>query len=215
MTGRSIWRLVPSAGPVLSLLLIGLVLLSALLYYRAVKIQRFLEPALALSQPRNELSRRLNQSFREEFGDRPVAGLQVRTGSIVMHRSALFLPSGKLRPEGKSRLKKLARVFRSLLDDEQVRPGISRIMIVTRFPHRAEPGANVPARMNEQFMVGFIQDALFLEEPLLGRRYAPYFTTGTQPLGSGDRIEGTVEFFIVPSEYLHIKVLERLEKYAE
>lgn len=215
MSGRSPWRYVPPAGPVLSLLLIGLVLLSALLYYRAVKIQRFLEPALALSQPRNELTRRITQAFQEEFGAKPVRGMQVRMGSISMHRSVFFRPTGKLKPEGKVQLRKLARVFLALMEDEQARSGISRIMIVTRFAHREAPGANVPTRMEEQFVVGFIQDALFLEEPRLGKRYADFFTTGTQPLAPGERAEGAVDFLIIPSEYLHIKVLERLEKYAE
>jgi hypothetical protein len=40
MNGRSLGKFIPPAGPLLSLLLIGLVLLSALLYYRAIKIQR-------------------------------------------------------------------------------------------------------------------------------------------------------------------------------
>ena len=68
MNRRSLWKYVPPAGPVLSLLLIGLVVLSALLYYRAVKIQRFLEPALALSQPRNEFTKNISQNFQREIG---------------------------------------------------------------------------------------------------------------------------------------------------
>ena len=59
----SFWNVVPP-GPLLSLLLIGLVLLSGLLYYRAVRIQRFMEPALALSQPRNDFSEAIEQNLR-------------------------------------------------------------------------------------------------------------------------------------------------------
>src|SRR5512143_2212095 len=61
MKGGSLWKYAPPPGPVISLLLIGLVLLSSLLYYRSVKIQRFLEPALALSQPRNEFAKHIRQ----------------------------------------------------------------------------------------------------------------------------------------------------------
>jgi hypothetical protein len=205
---------VPPAGPVLSLLLIGLILLSGLLYYRAIKIQRFLEPALALSQPRNEFTKRINLLFQSEFSANPVKGLQVRMGSIVMHRSALFLPDNKMRPEGKTMLKKLARIFLALMEDPQARSGISRIMIMAPFESHELQGANVHQRMNSHVLVGFIQDALFYEEPRLGSLYAKYFATGTQPLGPGEKDDGTVNFIIMPSEYLHIKVLESLEKYS-
>ena len=83
-------KYVPPAGPILSLLLIGLVLLSALLYYRAVKIQRFLEPALAISKPRNEFSKSIKQIFQQEFGAELVKGIRIRAGSIFIEKSFLF-----------------------------------------------------------------------------------------------------------------------------
>ena len=46
--GRFIRTIAP-AGPLLSLALIGVMLLSAVLYYRAVRIQRFLEPSVAVT----------------------------------------------------------------------------------------------------------------------------------------------------------------------
>jgi hypothetical protein len=211
---RSWWRCLPPSGPVISLLLIGLVLLSALLYYRSVKIQRFLEPALALSQPRNEFAKRINGLFRQEFGDLSVSGLKVRRSSVQMQRSLIFQPDGKLKPEGKSILGKFARVFLALMKDERTRSEIDRVLIVSRFAHLKSPGANVPERMQEQLLVGFIQDALFLEEPELGRGYASYFISATGPLDARERVSDVVDFIIVPSESLHIEVLEKLEKYA-
>ena len=211
---RSWWRCLPPSGPVISLLLIGLVLLSALLYYRSVKIQRFLEPALALSQPRNEFTKRVNELFRQEFGDLSVSGLKVRRSSVQMQRSLIFQPGGKLKPEGKSILGKLARVFLALMKDERTRSEIDRVLIISRFAHLESPGANVPERMQEHLLVGFIQDALFLEEPELGRGYASYFISATGPLDARERASDVVDFIIVPSESLHIEVLEKLEKYA-
>jgi len=211
---KSWWRYLPPPGPVISLLLIGLVLLSALLYYRSVKIQRFLEPALALSQPRNEFTKRINELFRQEFGDRSVSGLNVRRSSIQMQRSLIFQPDGKLQPKGKSILGKLAKVFLALMKDERTRSEIDRILIVSRFAHRESPGANVPWRMQEYLLVGFIQDALFLEVPELGRGYASYFISATGPLDAHEGATEVVDFIIVPSEFLHIEVLEMLEKYA-
>jgi hypothetical protein len=211
---RSRWRWLPPTGPVISLLLIGLVLLNALLYYRSVKIQRFLEPALALSQPRNEFTKRINELFRQEFGDLSDSGLKVRRSSVQMQRSLIFQPGGKLKPEGRSILGKLARVFLALMKDERTRSEIDRVLIISRFAHREAPGANVPERMQENLLVGFIQDALFLEVPELGRGYASYFISATGPLDTSEKASDVVDFIIVPSESLHIEVLEKLEKYA-
>jgi hypothetical protein len=208
------WRCLPPSGPVISLLLIGLVLLSALLYYRAVKIQRFLEPALALSRPRNEFTKRISELFHKEFGDQAVKGLGVRGSTIRLHRSLLFQPDGKLKPEGKIVLHKLARIFLDLMEDPKVRSEIDRVLIVSRFAHHEAPGANVPARIREHLLVGFIEDALFLEQPELGRGYASYFVSATGPLGARKGVPDVVDFIIIPSEFLHIEVLERLEKYA-
>ena len=215
MTGPgTTWRrYLPPTGAVISLLLIGLVLLNALLYYRAVKIQRFLEPALALSQPRNEFTRRINVLFRQEFGERPVNGLQVRRNAIQMKPSVVFAPDGKLKPEGKKILNKLAHVFLVLLQDDTARSEIDHILVVNRFSQHEAPGANVSGRIKAYLLVGFIQDALFLEVPALGRGYREYFMTATGALYRPEDVD-VVEFVVVPSEFLHIKVLDRLEKYA-
>jgi hypothetical protein len=68
--------------------------------------------------------------------------------------------------------------------------------------------------MQEYLLVGFIQDALFLEMPELGRGYGAYFLSATGPLDAHESAAEVVDFIIVPSEYLHIEVLEKLEKYA-
>ena len=76
-------------GPILILTLIGLLLLSALLYYRAVRIQRFLEPALAITQPRITFSKNINNLILREFGKEESKGIKFRTGSILVEQSLL------------------------------------------------------------------------------------------------------------------------------
>src|SRR5512143_3910439 len=134
MKGRSLWKYTPPSGPVSSLLLIGLVLLSSLLYYRSVKIQRFLEPALALSQPRNEFAKHIRQIIQKEFGAGKIEGLNVKTSSIVMATSLLFSPDGRLKDSAQTDLQKLARVFLALMKDEHLRSEISIVLIIGHFP---------------------------------------------------------------------------------
>ena len=214
MNGKSLWKYVPPAGPILSLALIGLLLLSALLYYRAIKIQRFLEPALAISQPRNDFSKNIKQMFQKEYGAESIKGLKIRASSILIERSFLFREDGALKASARIDLKKLARIFLLLMDQEQTRSDISLVLIMSRFPSGGTWMMYAAERMQALRMAGFIQDALFFEEPQLALRFGTYFVAAAQP---ANPIEGTrelIELRIIPSEFLHIKVLERLEKYA-
>jgi hypothetical protein len=213
MNGKSLWKYTPPAGPILSLLLIGLVLLSALVYYRAVKIQRFLEPALALSQPRNEFTKSINQKFQKEFGKGPISGLNFKSGTLLMEKSLLFTREGKLTPSAQVNLQKLARVYLALMQDDHTRSEINLVLIIGRFPSHGAKGTNIAEWARVGRMVGFIQDALFQLEPELGRRYSTAFASVVQPASPHEGNMSTVEFRIIPSEFLHIEVLEKLEKY--
>jgi hypothetical protein len=215
MKGGTLWKYMPPPGPILSLVLIGLVLLSSLLYYRSVKIQRFLEPALALSQPRNEFTKHIKQIIQNEFGAKSIKGLKVKTSSIVMETSLLFSPRGDLRTSAQADLQKLARVFLALMKDDHLRSEISLVLIIGYFPSSGAYEATVMEKIQVARMVEFIQDALFKLEPGLAKGYAPYFTAAERPMDPSEGNTGVVEFRIVPSEFLHIEVLEKLEKYSQ
>lgn len=214
MNGRSLLRYMPPAGPILSLTLIGLLLLSALLYYRAIKIQRFLEPALALSQPRNEFAKNINAKFAKEFGTEPIKGVKVRSSSILIDKSLLFSENGELKASAQAELQKLSRILLSLMKDGHTRSNISLVLIIGRFPSYGSRGANAAEKMKMLRMVGFIQDALFHINPELGIQYSTYFAAALQPTHPNNTISDALEFRIIPSELLHIEVLEKLEKYA-
>jgi hypothetical protein len=211
---KAFWKYAPSVGPVVSFLLIGLVLLSALLYYRAVNIQRFLEPALAISQPRYEFSRNIKLIFQKEFGAESIKGLKVKGSSILIERSFLFAGDGALKASAQADLKKLARIFLLLMDDDPTRSDISLVLIIGRFPSSDTWMAYAAERIKVQRMVAFLQDALFFAEPRLGIRYGTYFAAAAQPANPVDGNRELIELRIIPSELLHIKVLEKLQKYA-
>ncbi len=214
MNDRFPWKFVPPAGPVLSLLLIGLVLLSGLLYYRAIKIQRFLEPALALSQPRNEFAKTIRQIFEKEFGAKSIDGIKIKTSSILIEKSLLFAEDGALKPSAQDDVQKLARIFLALMKDDHSRSDISLVLLMIRYPSYGARPENAADRIKAQKMIGLVHDALLRTQPELGIRYSTYFTTAAQPTNPHESNGGVVEFRIVPSEYLHIEVLERLEKYS-
>jgi len=214
MNRSVLWKYVPPAGPVLSLLLIGLVVLSALLYYRAVKIQRFLEPALALSQPRNEFTKNISLNFQQEFGARRIRGIQARTSSIIIDRSLLFSAEGALRPSSKIIIRKLSRLFLSLLADTRTRNNISIVLVAFHYPANDTQPATVAARTQAQQMVGLLQDSLYEAEPELEEKFKSYFAATVHPEHLRRGENGVIELRIIPSELLHIEVLQKLVKYA-
>jgi hypothetical protein len=214
MNDKSLWRFAPPAGPVLSLLLISLVLLSALLYYRAVRIQRFLEPALAISQPRYEFSKTIKMIFQKEFGAEQIKGIKVRASSILIEKSFLFSEDGTLKASAQNDLKKLSRIFLLLMDNEQTRSDISLVLIISRFSSSDTWMRYAAERAQSQRVAGFVQDALFFAESQLGMRYGTYFVAAAQPTNPLEGNRELIEIRIIPSELLHIRVLEKLEKYA-
>lgn len=213
MNDKPMWRYMPPAGPLLSFLLIGLILLSGLLYYRSVNIQRYLEPALALSQPRNDFNKNIKFLFQKEFGANLNRDIKTKGSSILIGKSQLFFEDGILKASAKGDLRKLSRIFLSLMKDDHARSEISLVLIIARYPSYVG-WADFVERMKVQRMVGFIQDAMFQEEPELEIRYAPYFAGVAQPTNPYGGTLDMVELRIIPSEYLHVEVLEKLEKYA-
>jgi hypothetical protein len=211
MSRRSFWTDVPP-GPLLSLLLVGLVLLSGLLYYRAVRIQRFMEPALALSQPRNDFSEAIAQNVEKEFGKGPARGLDVQTSSIVVDLTLLVSPSRSLLPAGQAAMKKFAHLLLVLLEDKRTRPDISLILISVGYAPDG-PGAD-RERAAVQRMLGDVQDALFRSEPDL-KRYRSFIAVAARPAPRREGYRELMEFRIIPSEMLHMEVLQRLQKYAQ
>lgn len=211
---KSPWKYMPPAGPVLSITLIGLVFLSALLYYRSVKIQRYLEPALAMSQPRNEFAKSIKNNFEKEFGVNPIRGLKAGKSSLVMEPSFLFNGDGTWKRSAQADVKRLARIFLSLMEDSHTRADISLVLIIARFPSFGASGGDAAKRMEAQRMIGLIQDALFQAEPELGRKYSTYFAAAAQPTTPHERTGEEMEFRVIPSEQLHIEVLQKLVKYA-
>jgi hypothetical protein len=100
------------------------------------------------------------------------------------------------------------------MENEQTLSDISLVLIVSPFPASGTWMIYAADRMQAQRTAGFIQDALFYAEPQLGIRYGSYFVSAAQPINLMEGNRELIELRIIPSELLHIRVLEKLEKYA-
>ena len=213
MKGASIKKFILPPGPILILTLIGLLLLSALLYYRAVRIQRFLEPALAMSQPRITFSRNINNLLLREFGQEERKGIRFSTGSILVEQSLLIAGVHKINGED-TVLKKLGRVFWAALSDPAIRDNISLIIVSTRLPLSPEISSNKEFRYQIQNRAELILNSIYEAAPGLESKYGRYFASAALPVDPAVKDTDWIEFRIIPTERLHIEVLQRLEKYA-
>jgi hypothetical protein len=207
-------KFIPPPGPLLGVILIGVLLLSALLYYRAVKIQRFLEPALAISQPRIKFSRNINNLLLKEFGKEESRRISFRAGSILVERSFPFEGTRNNERTEPEILKKLSNVFLSALNDPATRDNISLILVGIRFPVGPGMTSNKENRYQVRKRAESILDSIYAAEPRLEKEYGKYFAAVAVPVDAGVKENNWMEFRIIPSEMLHIEVLRRLEKYA-
>ncbi len=202
-------------GPILSLTLIGLLLLSAVIYYRAIKVQRFLEPALAFSQPRLQFSQSINNLLSKEFGTKETQGVRLRAGAIFVNQSLLF-PAGRMtRPDQSQVLHKLGHVFLRALDDPDIRDNISLILVSTRLPLSTDAELNAALRFQLEGRALLILNSLYSAEPAIEKKYAQYFAATALPVEGPLKEAEWIEFRIIPAERFHIILLQRLEKYMK
>jgi|GEM_PF-753964 len=215
MNKDSIRKFILPLGPMLSLALIGLMLLSAILYYRAVKIQRFMEPALAISQPKIKFTQRINKLLSQEFGTKEIKGVKFRAGSILVDQSQFFEGSHYTKGFDPATLNKLSRVFLSALSNEDTREDISLVMVSIRYPLGQDPELNRVMSLQSQQKAWLLLNSLYAAEPQLENKYGAYFVAAAMPVNSGMQESNWIEFRIVSTEHLHIEVLQKLEKYMQ
>lgn len=213
MKNNYIRKFIMPPGPILSMTLVGLLLLSALLYYRAVKIQRFLEPALAVSEPRIKFNQDINNLLMKEFGTTG-KNIKFSRGSILIDQSFLFSTAHLMNGSSPLILKKLSSFFLSVLSDRDIRERISLILVSANLPLTTDTNLNKELRFRVQERTALVLNSLYAVEPELEQKFGRYFAVTAIPAGTPGEETNSIEFRMIPTERLHIEMLERLEKYS-
>jgi len=184
-----------------------------LLYDRAVRVQRFLEPALAISQPRIAFSDGMFRLMRTEFGPGGMAGIVISGDHISVRKDLLF---SDFHGSGQADvLMKLGHVFHAMLEEPAMKPNIDVILIGAKAEVTDDPRKNIVIRELTQRTAASVLTALFQSDPALERDHANYFSSIAISVREGQNDTDWIEFYIVPSETLHIEVLQKLKKYAK
>lgn len=213
MNVNSLKKFILPPGPIISLTLIGLMLLSALLYYRAVKVQRFLEPVLSLSQPRIEFSKNIHQMLLTEFGEGKIQGVRFFANSFFVDEMLILSEPHHQEKFGYLVLDKLGKIFLGILEDPEMRFHVDLILVITELPYSRYLEMDKRRRVDQQSKSIFILDSLYKAEPKLAIEYGRYFAATVIPASPVQRERNWIEFRIITSERLHIKMIKRLGKH--
>jgi hypothetical protein len=211
MKPNALRQLIPPLEFILALTFMGLMLLGALLYYRAVKFQRYTEPALAISQPRFAFTQNIGRLLMSEFGGEEEKRVRLIGDSIFVEIS--LLTEGAHSPDETPALTKLARVFLSVMTDPETRSHIDLVLVSTMVPITPDPEVNKQKRKDMRNRAGLVLNSLYNEEPELEMKYSKYFAASVISADIPEYQSDWIEFRVVPSRQLHIEVIQRLQKY--
>jgi hypothetical protein len=200
-------------GVVLSITLIGLVLLGAVLYSKADRAQRFLEPTLAISRPRTQFTARFSEILGKELPPRAHSQIVVERNSIKVRKDLLFPKS--FHSQEAPLLRSIGRVFLTVMEDPQMSPYVDFIMVLTRFPGQKDHALNVENRSKGSEDAGHILSAMFAVTPELEENHSEHFASSSIADPFSEEAGDMVEFHIIPSERVHIDLLIKLQKYLE
>jgi len=204
-------KLTPTAAPVGILILIGMLVLSALLYYKSVRGQRYLEPSLALAQPRVEFAHKITLLFQKEFGLKRINGVVLSGNSIFVDSSLIYgSPSGP-RVLDTVFLKKLSSIFLSMLSDPEMRSHFDLILVSARIHFSLSVDENKLRRIRGLRIADSIVESMYSVSPALMKHYGMLAPTAVPDKPSAKY--NWVEFRIVPSERVHVEMMESLNKY--
>jgi hypothetical protein len=199
-------------GQLLGLTLIGLLLVSAFVYYKNVKAQRYLEPTLAIAQPRIKFAKNLGLLIEKEFGSKNMKGVVHTASSIFVDEALLFKEAPEENIPDTIFIQRLSQLFLSILQDPQMRTHFDLILVSTRLPISPHLDMNKRQRNEIQHKAELILYSLYNLEPTLEKEYGIYFAATAVPV-EPLKADNWVEFRIIPSEHLHIEMIKSLEKY--
>lgn len=202
----------PSPQVLLMFLLIGALLLGAVLYYRAVKIQRFLEPTLAVSEPGLMFSESFRKIAEREFRGIEQGVVEINTNSVRIRYSHLVQHGENMWEQ--SEIKAASKVFLTLLRDPAMKPYVDFILIGVKSPISGDSATDEAARSAMRERASAALSAMYRAAPELEKDFGMHFTSAAFSSEITEEESDWLEMHIIPSERIHIDMLLRLEHYA-
>ncbi len=202
-------------GLLFSLTLVGLLLLSAMMYNRAEKFQRFIEPIIAVSRPKITFALKLNKLLIKEFGNSNTNVIRSTLNSIIIHESVLRIMSPQERSSSSAILGKLGSIFLAILKDPDISPYIDLILVNRKIPRTNDVNVNIKVRQHMQDWSEQILNSIYKTTPELERNYSIYFTATAMPVRTTLQEMNWIEFRFIFTERLQKDIVKELGKYLQ
>ncbi|NIT32429.1 MAG: hypothetical protein GTN51_12515 [Armatimonadetes bacterium] len=158
----------------------------------------------------------VREHIKDEFGPEYVHDIRYALGTLQVRKSVLM---GKTRPGlGQNIYEKLGKVFMDVLEDPELRGNIKVVLVSAMARVSDDPVLsrnNKDSRLEAQIKAAGVLNALYEAEPELETTYGLFFETTATPVYSSRIDTDWINFRIIPSERLHIDVLQKLEKYID
>ena len=204
-------RFIPRLRVILTLALMSLLLLSSVIYYRAVKIQRFSELAFAIYQPQNAFSQKMIGPFIKLFDKKKISSIRFTANSLCIDESLLMNLAPNSKDAQPTIMKDLGKIFHAILQDPELRSNIE--LIIDSTIGTVSPGMSLSIKNYRtlQAKSESVLRSLFMAEPELEQQYSSFFASTVISTTDAERHQCVVEFQFIPNDRLYIEYLQRVQ----
>jgi hypothetical protein len=212
MNGDGKGRFIVPHELAVGLTLIGLLLAGAVLYSNAVRFQRYIEPMLAVLEPRIQYSSRFRELILDEFDQESLLKMKLIGNTLKIRKS--FLMEQDIHEHGFRNYWHLGNLLQRLLDDQWIRSNTDFVLLSVDVPVGRSEDENRKLRAQAEEEAEFVMMAILSTSPDLRTKYTPYITSGAFSVTPGEGVGEWITVRALTSERLHTEMLGRLEKYA-
>ena len=211
MGSAKLTRFLPPLRVVMTLALMSLLLLSLVVYYRATRIQRFSELALAIYQPQNDFSQKMIGPFIKLFNEKKISTIRHTSNSLFIDESLLVMVAQNNKDNQPTIVRDLGKIFHAILQDPELRSNIELILVSTIGP--VSPGMSLSTKNHRTLQVKSesVLRSLFMAEPELEQKYSSFFASTVISATDVERDQYLVEFRFIPNDRLYLKYLQRVQ----
>lgn len=207
MRAEDLRKLVLPPGPILSVTLIGLVLLGSVLYYKAVSVQRRMEPVMAFLRPRMEFSGALDAAINRVFPEKYKELIIVSPDAVYAGNDLIYTKAGTLDAEA---VAGLSRLVGEMIGNPETKRHINLILVTVRYPLAESPEESAKNRHIASKRAEGIMDAVLGGVRAPGVQARPYLASAAIGVSPESPRLDWVEFKIIHTDQFNLEMLNRL-----
>ena len=195
----------------MTLALMSLLLLSLVVYYRAVRIQKFSELALAIYQPQNEFRQKTLGPFIKLFDKKKISRIAYTDNSFCIEEPLLLVGEQNSNIPQQTIMGDLGKTFHEILQDPELRSNIDMILVSTIEPLSPSMSLSNKNFRSLQEKSDSVLWSLFVAEPELKQKYSSFFTSTVISTADVESDQCMIEFRFIPNNRLYTNYLQRVQ----